>query len=313
MDLDATKSRLLDEVIVEYSEELRKAGEDNAAVTLAYTHSLHRAWRTALRMLPVPPNWSVLDVGCGLGLLCFELAANLPVDVHGVDIDTGFVDHANKLFGRLRAQDMFAEGTDVEFSVGDIRALRLADETFDLVFVRELLQFLPDPVRAVSEVLRVLRPGAYLCISDTDDQLRITWPPANPALERLVAAVAAVQRGRGGDRETGRKLSTYMRAAGFEIASVVVLPEAQHRVVDASEAERALILEQLHAARERVVEAGAMEASRFDADLRVLEGEPPFEEFRMNARIIVLGRKPEVWPAVWNPSVQDRGALADQQ
>ena len=36
-----------------------------------------------------------------------------------------------------------------------------------------------------------------------------------------------------------------------------------------------------------------MDPAGFDADLNALQGEEPFEEFRMNARIIVLGRKPE--------------------
>ena len=293
MNVDETKAVMLDRVLSEYEEELRRSGDETAAVTLAYTHSLHRPWRTALRMLPVPANWSVLDAGCGLGILDFELAANLPLQIIGVDIEPGFVGHAVKLRQRLAALGLFTNGSSLRFEVSDIRALSFTDEAFDLVFVRELLQFLPDPLEAVRELFRVLRPGAYLCISDTDDQLRITWPPASDAFERLVAAVATVQHERGGDRQTGRKLTMYLRTAGFEIASVVVLPEAQHRLVDPSDAEQTLVVEQLHAARERVVSAGAMHPDRFDADLATVEHREPFEEFRMNARIIVLGQRPQ--------------------
>jgi ubiquinone/menaquinone biosynthesis C-methylase UbiE len=182
MNLDDTKVGLLDAAFDEYADELRRAGEDTAAVTLAYTHSLHRFWRTILRMLPVPPESSVLDVGSGLGILAFELAANLPVRIQGVDIERGFVQHANALSDRLAAAGLFVEGARIGFSVGDICALDLADESFDLVFVRELFQFLPEPAQAVGEVFRIVRPGQYLCVSDMDDQLRITWPPASPAL-----------------------------------------------------------------------------------------------------------------------------------
>jgi ubiquinone/menaquinone biosynthesis C-methylase UbiE len=293
VNLDEAKSGALDGVLEAYASDLRDSGDETAAVTLAYTHSLHRPWRTALRMLPVPSHWSVLDVGCGLGILDFELVANLPIRIVGIDIEPGFVGHAEVLRQRLAASGLFVDGASLRFEVGDIRALAFADKAFDLVFVRELLQFLPDPLQAVDELFRVLRPGAFLCISDSDDQLRITWPPASEAFERLVAAVKQVQHERGGDRQTGRKLTTYLRTAGFEIASVVVLPEAQHRLVNPGEVERALVIEQLHAARERVVSAGAMDPGRFDADLAALEQEEPFEEFRMNARIIVLGRKPE--------------------
>ena len=292
MDLDARKGGVLDAILAGYANELRQSGDENATVTLAYTHSLHHSWRTFLRMLPFPPGRFVLDAGTGLGILAFELAANLPLHIDGIDITAGFVDHANTLLDRLDNVGFFMDGSTIRFSEGDIRALAFPDRMFDLVVVREVLQFLADPVQAVREVLRVLRPGGYFCVSDTDDQLRITWPPTSPVLEGLVAAVAAVQLERGGDRQSGRKLTTYLRSAGFEIATAVVLPEAQHRVVDAHDAERSLIVEQLHAARTRVLEAGTMDADRFDADLATLEQEPPFEEFRMNARIIVLGQRP---------------------
>jgi ubiquinone/menaquinone biosynthesis C-methylase UbiE len=293
VDLDATKFGVLDATLASYADELRQAGDQNATVTLAYTHRLHQSWRTFLRMLPFPPGSSVLDAGTGLGILAFELAANLPLEITGIDIDAGFIDHANTLLRRLDDLRFFADGSTIRFSEGDLRTMGFPDRTFDLVFVREVLQFLPDPVQAVGEVLRVLRPGGYFCVSDTDDQLRITWPPTSAVLEALVTAVVAVQHERGGDRQTGRKLTTYLRAVGFEIASVVVVPEAQHRVVDAQDTERSLIIEQLHVARSRVVEAGTMDADRFDADLATLEREPPFEEFRINARIIVLGHRPE--------------------
>ena len=136
-----------------------------------------------------------------------------------------------------------------------------------------------------------MRPGGYACVSDTDDQLHMTWPPHSPPLARLVAAVADIQYSRGGDRQCGRKLSTYLRQVGFEITSVVVLPEAQHRVVDNLDGERSLILEQLRAARERIVGTGTMTAEAFDTDLALLEAEEAHEEFRMNARIIVLAHK----------------------
>jgi ubiquinone/menaquinone biosynthesis C-methylase UbiE len=292
VDLDETKAGALDAALERYADELRAAGEAKAAVTLAYTHSLHRSWRTALRMLPLPGEWSVLDVGTGLGVLAFELAANLPLHVEGVDIEADFIAHAGRLLDRLRAAELFAEHASVAFSMGDISALDFDDASFDLVFVRELFQFLPDPVGAARETLRVLRPGGWACVSDMDDQLRITWPPASEALSRLVAAVAAAQHGRGGDRHAGRKLTSYLREAGFEIGSVVVMPEAHHRMVGPDDGERTLVIEQLKAVRDRVLEAGALDATTFDADVAELEREPAREEFRMNGRILVMARKP---------------------
>jgi len=293
VDLDQSKQATLDATLATYTEELRADGDEESAVTLAYTHSLHRMWRMALRMLPVAAGTSILDVGSGLGILAFELAANIGLEVQGVDIDARFVKHSIELYDRLSALRFFDPGTEVRFSEGDIRDLHFGGDLFDLAFIRELLQFLADPVQALGELYRVVKPGGFACVSDTDDQLHITWPEHSPALARLVGAVSDIQYSRGGDRQCGRKLSTYLRQVGFEIASVVVLPEAQHRVVGRFDGERALVIEQLHAARERIVDTHTMTAEAFDADLAQVEAEDPHDEFRMNARIIVLAQKPE--------------------
>jgi ubiquinone/menaquinone biosynthesis C-methylase UbiE len=209
-----------------------------------------------------------------------------------VDHKPTHIAHGLALQERLAASDFFDAGSEVDLFTGDARDLPFADESFDLVFMREVLQFIPEPVTALSELHRVLRPGGFACVGDTDDQLWITWPPPSPALARLVDAVAAVQRAQGGDRQTGRKLTTYLRAAGFKINSLVVLPEAQHRVVEEDDTERALIIEQVRNARARVFSEGVADERSFDADLEELEREEPFEQFRLNAKIIVLAQRP---------------------
>ena len=293
MELDATKAALLDTAVEAYTAELRDAGEDDASATLAYTHGVHRLWRQVVRMLPLPAGSAVLDVGTGFGILPFELAASAPVDAAGIDHEASYIQHAHTLETRLAGEHLFDPGSQLRLSVSDACDLQFGDQTFDLVFMREVLQFIPEPVAALREIHRVLRPGGFACVGDTDDQLWITWPPPSPALSRLVDAVAAVQREQGGDRQTGRKLTTYLRAAGFTINSLVVLPEAQHRVVTPDDGERALIIEQLRAARTRILAAGVMDAASFDADFAELEREEPFEQFRMNAKIIALAQRPD--------------------
>jgi ubiquinone/menaquinone biosynthesis C-methylase UbiE len=292
VDLDPTKAGLLDATLAEFVEDLRSVEEDNAVATLGYTHSIHREWRQVLRMLPIPDGSAVLDVGTGFGILPFELAANGAIRVEGVDLDPRFIDHALTLRTQLAAQGLFAPRSEVGFSGGDAYDLDFPDRSFDLVFMREVVQFLREPVTALGEVYRVLRPGGFACVGDTDDQLRITWPPPSPALVRLIDAVAEVQHAGGGDRQSGRKLTSYLRAAGFKINSIVVIPEATHRLVESDDTERLLIIDQLKGIRPRVLAAGVVDAEHFDADVSDLEQQEPFEEFRLNARIIALAQRP---------------------
>src|SRR6201992_3080813 len=118
MDLNQAKADLIDAILEEYLEELRVAGDEKTATTLGYTHSLHRFWRQVLRMLPVAPGSSVLDAGSGLGLLPFELAANVALRAEGSDIDPEFIDHSRILQGRLDAAGAFDPGAELGFSVG---------------------------------------------------------------------------------------------------------------------------------------------------------------------------------------------------
>jgi len=147
---------------------------------------------------------------------------------------------------------------------------------------------------ATRELARVLRPGGYACVSDTDDGLYINHPPPSEAFQRLHRAFTAMHADAGGDRQTGRKLSSHLRAAGFNIASTVVLPESRHELAGDAEVEQKFIIDQLHEARHRVIDAGAMTAEEFDANLELVVNEAPVERFHLNGRIVVLGQKPPI-------------------
>jgi SAM-dependent methyltransferase len=91
-----------------------------------------------------------LDVGCGTGALAEAvLALAAPAEVVGVDRSPAYVAFARDLVSDAR----------VRFYVGDARALREAPASFDAVVSGLVLNFLPEPEKAVSEMARVARPG----------------------------------------------------------------------------------------------------------------------------------------------------------
>ena len=106
--------------------------------------------REFLGWLAVPPGGSWLDVGCGTGALAqtvLSLAA--PSEVVGIDPSPAYV-----AFARGRVNDPRGG-----FEVGDAQALQAASATFDAVVSGLVLNFVPEPDRAVSEMVRVARPG----------------------------------------------------------------------------------------------------------------------------------------------------------
>ena len=291
--MDKAKSDVLDAALDRRQEALEGGSDSEARLTLAYTSRLHRAWRPILSVMPVYPAWRILDVATGYGMLPMELAALLPVRVHGIDLIQEYIDGARAIASDLTVNTpgFFHPGSQLAFEVGDAMDLPCEDATYELAIVRELLQFLPDPIGALRELHRTLIPGGYACVGDVDDQLFLTWPPPSEAFQRLHAAIASVQVQRGGDRHTGRKLTAYLRSAGFDVLNVVILSEAQHHVVSLEEPERALVLEQFAGARQRVMDAGMMSAAAYDRDVAAVAGEESHEQFRTHARVVALAQK----------------------
>ncbi|MDP4500400.1 class I SAM-dependent methyltransferase [Nonomuraea turcica] len=101
--------------------------------------------------LGVPPGRRWLDAGCGTGALSAAvLAAADPAEVTGVDPAEGFIGHARAQIADARAR----------FEVGDATSLSFPAGRFDAVVSGLVLNFVPEPARAVAEFARVAAPGA---------------------------------------------------------------------------------------------------------------------------------------------------------
>ncbi len=287
--LDDAKSEKIDAAFRSFMQETNYW---QGKVLLDYSLMMHKAWRPVLPMLPLAADISVLDVGTGYGLLIDELAANLSVALYGIDIDAKYIQGARALSETLAAQDIFESGSQIEFEVGDICSIPYPDSMFEFTMVREVFQFVDDIDKATEEIKRVTKPTGFVCVSDNDDGLFLSYPEPTEAFKKLHQAIEKEQSSYGGDRKVGRKISTILSNHGFEILAVNVIPEARHWKVTPQDPERFFLLEQLREAKERLVSSNALSSSEYDALLRQVESEPPSEQFRFNARVLVIGRKP---------------------
>jgi SAM-dependent methyltransferase len=106
-----------------------------------------------LDWLDAPKNLKWLDVGCGNGAFTEVLIARCsPAAVIGVDPSEGQLAYARGRPGTTRA----------EFRVADAQALPFADNSFDAATMALVIVFIPDPVKAARELVRVVRPGGVV-------------------------------------------------------------------------------------------------------------------------------------------------------
>jgi SAM-dependent methyltransferase len=171
------------------------------------------ATRTAAQFVPfllphLRPGMSVLDCGCGTGSMTLDLAGRVaPGRVVGVDVD-----ESQLALARASAADRELDG--VEFARASVYELPFADATFDVVLANTVLFHLSDPVRALSEMRRVLRPGGIAAVSD-DDLSTSVYSPGLPELGQLLDLLMKAIRRSGGSPSYSRHLRGLMLQAGF--------------------------------------------------------------------------------------------------
>lgn len=178
------------------------------------SHSWRTAANSAAYLLDdLRSGLDVLDVGCGPGTITVGLAqAVSPGRVVGIDTSQDV----------LRKAGEYASGRAVEnvlFEVADVMALPFHDRSFDVVHAHQVLQHLPDPVAALREMHRVLRPGGTLAVRDADYGA-MRWFPASDGLTRWQQLYTAVARTGNGEPDAGRYLPSWVRAAGFRDLTV---------------------------------------------------------------------------------------------
>ena len=149
---------------------------------------------------------TVLDLGAGAGFDCFLAARAVGPEgrVIGVDMTAEMLDKA-----RCNAQ---AGGyTNVEFRLGEIEHLPVADSAVDVVISNCVINLSPDKPRVFAEAMRVLRPGGRLMIADI-----VLLAPLPDALRDSVTAYVGCVAG----AVLRDDYLAMLRTAGFEEVAI---------------------------------------------------------------------------------------------
>ena len=106
----------------------------------------------------IPAGSDVLEVAPGPGYFAIELAKRGDYRITGLDISQTFVDIARKNAAR--------DGVNVDFRQGNAASMPFANESFDFLLCRAAFKNFTQPIQALQEMYRVLKPGGHALIID---------------------------------------------------------------------------------------------------------------------------------------------------
>lgn len=169
-----------------------------------------------------------LDCGCGPGRLLELLKDEYPgLSCTGLEMDPILVEAAKmKLESRGFSDCSIVQGTAEKSG--------LPENSFDFITMRLVLEHVPDPVLALQELRRLLRPGGRILIisNDFENHTR-TWPPV-PELNALYEAYRAHRSEDQGDPCIGRRVPKLLATAGYAIIAQQI--EVAHNAITGDDA-----------------------------------------------------------------------------
>jgi len=152
------------------------------------------------------PGLSLLDVGCGPGSITAEFAEQLAPGgtVLGIDNGAEVIEQAIANFS----------DSGVQFQVMDLYALDIEDNSYDIAHAHQVLQHVSEPVAALREMARVVKPGGLIAVRDAD-YAGMHWAPESPLLDKWLDVYRSVAKANDAEPDAGRHLIRWARQAGL--------------------------------------------------------------------------------------------------
>jgi SAM-dependent methyltransferase len=162
------------------------------------------------------PGEVMIDLGSGAGFDCLLAARQVGPEGHVIGVDM-----THEMLRKARDNAARVDAANVEFRLGELEHLPIADGTGDVIISNCVINLVPDKAQVFREAFRVLKPGGRLAISDVVN--------INPLPPELAADKALLCGCVAGAAATGA-IEDWLRGAGFTDISIQVKPESREYV-----------------------------------------------------------------------------------
>src|SRR5205085_1799734 len=162
------------------------------------------------------PGETVIDLGSGAGFDCFLAAGQVGETGHVIGVDM-----THEMLKKARANAVKIGAANVEFRLGELEHLPVADNTADVVMSNCVINLVPDKAQVFREAFRALKPGGRVAVSDVVNTAPLSAELASDStlLCGCIGGAAPVDR-----------ISAWLSDAGFVDVKIAPKPESRELI-----------------------------------------------------------------------------------